>query len=145
MVAPLFGWSAGDVIIAIHILHEVSEAFRDAGGAQEQYAETATWLSSFATLLERLQAHTGDKSNSKYSIDIQKWVVNIGPQYFAFERYLQKYDSALSSRSDISRVKTAFRQVKWALKELKGHVDHLKVAVSTPLESINLLLNLQIL
>ena len=86
MVSPLFGWSAGDIVVSIQIIYRIGKAFGEIGGAKEQYAETAAWL------------------------DTVKW---------------------------------AFAKVRWAVKELKGHVDSLKTAVSGPLMSINPLLSLQ--
>lgn len=143
MVVPLFGWSAGDIIVSIQIIYRIGEAFREAGGAKEQYAETAEWLDSFAHNLERIGEYVADNPTSKYTENIKQQITNIDPHYVLFEKYVRKQDAALSSTSNINAVKRAFVKVRWAIKELKGHVDGLKAAISGPLMSINLLLSLQ--
>jgi hypothetical protein len=60
MPVPLFGWSAGDIVVSIKILDHVADAFSESGGAKDQYAETSTWLSSFTEVLERVKEHVDD-------------------------------------------------------------------------------------
>lgn len=144
MPVPLFGWSAGDIVISIKILYHVADAFSESGGAKDQYAETSTWLRSFAEVLERVQEHVDDNPTAKYTENMRQQVSNIGPHYDQFERYLQRFEPALSStKSTVSSVRQAVKKVRWAVKELKGHVEGLKAAVSGPLMSINLLISLQ--
>ena len=143
MVVPLFGWSAGDIVVSVQILYRIAEAFRDAGGAKDQYAENAAWLDSFAHDLERVRDYISENPTAKYSKDVKQQIANIDPKYVEFERYLQKYDAALASTSSVGAIKRTAQKARWAVKQLKGHVDGLKVAVSGPLMSINLLLTLQ--
>ena len=143
MPVPLFGWSVGDIVLSIQILFKIAEAFKDFGGAKDQFSETSTWLQSFANDLERVREYDTARANAKYTKNISQQVAIIEPRYFEFERYLQKYEPALSSNPTEAAPKKAARKVKWALKELKGHVDILKSKVSGPLRSVNLLLELQ--
>src|SRR2546421_5501885 len=136
MVAPLFGWSAGDIVVSIQIIYRIGKAFGEVGGAKEQYAETATWLDNFAGDLERIVEHVTDNPTAKYTENIKQQIANIDRHYAHFEKYVRKQDAALSSTSSINAVKQAFVKVRWAVKELKGHVDSLKTAVSGPLISI---------
>lgn len=143
MPAPLFGWSAGDIVVSIKILSQVADAFSESGGAKDQYAETSTWLRSFAEDLERVKEYVDENPTGKYTENIRQQVSNIGPHYNQFEKYLQRFEPALSSKSTVSIVRKAVKKVRWAVKELKGHVESLKVAVSGPLTSISLLICLQ--
>ena len=143
MVVPLFGWSAGDIVVSIQIIYRIGKAFGEVGGAKEQYAETAAWLDNFARDLERILEHVTDNPTAKYTENIKQQITDIDRHYVHFEKYVRKQDAALSSTSSIDAVKRAFAKVRWAVKELKGHVDSLKTAVSGPLMSINLLLSLQ--
>jgi hypothetical protein len=143
MPIPLFGWSAGDIVISIKILYQVADAFSESGGAKDQYAETSTWLRSFAEDLERVKEYVDDNSTARYTEDVRQQVSNIGPHYDEFEKYLQRFEPALSSKATVSSARQAVKKVHWAVKELKGHVEGLKAAVSGPLTSINLLICLQ--
>ena len=67
MVVPLFGWSAGDLVVSIKILYHIGEAFREAGGAKDQYAETASWLDSFAHDLEQIREYVANTPTAKYT------------------------------------------------------------------------------
>jgi transcription-repair coupling factor (superfamily II helicase) len=143
MPVPLFGWSAGDIVVSIQILYRVGQSFREAGGAKEQYAETAEWLESFANDLECVRDYINENQTAKYTEHIKQQIVNIDRHYLDFEKHLQKYDAGLSSKSTINAVKRAFSKARWAVKELKGCVNGLKAAVSAPILSINMLFSFQ--
>jgi hypothetical protein len=93
MVVPLFGWSAGDVVLSIKLLYRVSKAFRDAEGAQKQYAEVAAWLGSFAGVLDRIRDFITDSPRPACVPGILKILENIDLAYAKFENYLTKYQS----------------------------------------------------
>jgi hypothetical protein len=143
MVVPLFGWSAGDLVTSIKILYSVASAFKDASGASSQYKETASWLESFASDLERMREYITENPDARYTKNIVEQVGRIDKYYGEFETYLQKYDKGLSSSKGSNVVVGAGKKVKWALQELKGKVDSLKFAVTGPIVSLNLLLALQ--
>jgi hypothetical protein len=77
MPVPLFGWSAGDIVVSIKILYHVADAFSESGGAKDQYAETSTWLRSFAEVLERVKEHVDDNPTAKYTENMRQQVSNI--------------------------------------------------------------------
>ena len=143
MPVPVFVWSAGDIVVSIKILIHVGEALRESGGAKDQFAETSTWLDSFAHDLEKVREFVINSRDAKYTENLVQQIAIIDPQYKKFEDHIQKFDPSLSSNSSISFIKRSGRTLQWAVKELKGHVDGLKNSVSGPLTSINLLLNLQ--
>jgi hypothetical protein len=143
MVVPLFGWSAGDIVTSIKILYTIASAFKEATGAKSQYADTATWLETFAADLERMREYTTANPDAKYTRNILTQIERIDTDYQDFETYLQKFNKGLSSTSKASTIVGAAKKVKRTLKELKGKVDCLKNAVLGPLTFINLLLALQ--
>jgi hypothetical protein len=143
MVVPLFGWSAGDVVVSIKILYHVAEAFHESGGAKDQHAECSTWLKSFADDLERVKEHVAEHPDAKHTKNIKAQIKNIDPHYTLFEKYLQKFDKAFDSTSSVTNIGKAVKKAKWAIKELKGHVDELKMGVNGPVMAIHLLLVLQ--
>jgi hypothetical protein len=72
MPVPLFGWSAGDIVVSIKIVSQIADAFSESGGAKEQYAETSTWLRSFAEDLERVKEYVDDNPTAKYTENIRQ-------------------------------------------------------------------------
>ncbi|KAE8450474.1 hypothetical protein EG329_006204 [Mollisiaceae sp. DMI_Dod_QoI] len=143
MVVPLFGWSAGDLVTSIKILCAIARAFKEASGAKSQYTETASWLESFASDLERIKEYITENPDARYTKNIVEQVARIDKHYAEFETYLQNYDKGLSSSAETNSITATIKKVKWTLKELKGKIDSLKFAVNGPLVSLNLLLALQ--
>ena len=143
MVVPLFGWSAGDIVVSIKILSHVAEAFHESGGAKDQHAECSTWLKSFADDLERVKEYVNEHPDAKHTKNIKDQIKNISPHYALFEKYLQGFDKAFDSTSSVTNIEKAAKKAKWAIKELKGHVDELKMGVNGPMMAVNLLLLLQ--
>lgn len=145
MVLPYFGWSVGDIAVAITILYKISTAFKEAGGAVDQYSETISFLEVFALTLNRLKEYTLSNAEAKFSNDIVDQVKIVSAQYTRFEDYLQTYDPTLSSKPTKKRIKAVGKKVKWAIDELREKVNELKAGVSNPLMFIHPLLSLQLL
>lgn len=148
MVAPAFGWSAGDLAVSITIIIKISEAFKKAGGASSQFAETTAFLDAFEATLQRIKDYTNDDANAKYTQSIVEQVKLIDGPYSKFEKYMQDFCPALGETSTQSTVRKAPRKIRWALKELSevsGEIAKLKKAITDPMLFIGPLLLLQTL
>lgn len=108
MVVPAyFGWSAGDIALAIKLLLKLHEAFSETTGASAQFAEAASFLGGFRVTLTRLQAYVASSSSSssaesQYTKDIEKQLRRIQPPFAAFVEYLGKYEAALGEHPTAS-------------------------------------------
>lgn len=140
-----FGWGAGDIANAIKVVYKVSKAFKDAGGAKDQYSEATAFLDAFALTLTRLNEYTSTNPNTKFRDDIVQQVKLISDHYSKFEEYLKKYDLLLSSTNSGASAKVVGKKVKWAIDEMRDKVDELKKAVSEARLLVDTLLWLQIL
>ena len=148
MVVPAFGWSAGDIVASIKIIVEVSKAFKDAGGASSQFAETTAFLDAFEATLRRIKDYTNDNADAKYTDSIVEQVKLIDGPYSKFEKYMLGFCPALGENSAQSAVQKAPKKIRWALKELSdvsGEVAKLKRAVADPILFVSPLLLLQAL
>jgi hypothetical protein len=85
MVVPLFGWSAGDLVVSIQILCAIGSAFTEATGAKAQYAEASSWLRSFASDLERVKEYTDEHPQAKYTNNMVEQIAMIDKHYAEFE------------------------------------------------------------
>ena len=143
---PGLGWSASDLVLAVKVIHKVCCAFRNAGGANEQYASTVAFLDAFARTLERVSQYTESISSSKadagLSDDLTAQMKLIYTEYKTFDNYLRKIEPGLSSASFASRI-TA--RAKWAVKEINQKVDGLKKAVISPMMFVAPLLAVEVL
>ncbi len=148
MVAPAFGWSAGDIVTSIKILIRISEAFKDAGGAVSQFAETTAFLDTFEVTLRCIKDYTFESANAKYTDSIIGHIKVIDGPYSKFEKYMLEFCPALGEASTQSKIRKVPKKVKWALRELSdvsGEVGKLKRAVTDPMLFIGPLLLLQAL
>jgi len=50
-----FGWSAGDIVSCISVIHKVSKGLRETGGAASSYQESAAFLSSVSVTLKGVE------------------------------------------------------------------------------------------
>ncbi len=145
MSAPAFGWSAGDIAVAIRLIYTASKAFKDTGGTVSGYEESVSFLNSLEITLTLLEEYTTSNPDGDYSSNIAARLKTVNKPWNTFRDYLEKYEKSLSSDSTRSNVANAPRKVQWAIKELDGEVAKLKTAVSQPLNAINTLLALGIL
>jgi hypothetical protein len=145
MAVPAFGWSSGDIVLAIKLVHTASKAFKDSGGAAEGYEESIGFLKSFGTTVECLEEHVTKVPHGDYSNNIAAQLDTVKKPWNAFKDYLKKYEKSLSPDSMRTNISKAPRKVQWAIKELNGEVSKLKTAVSHPLNAINTLIALSIL
>ena len=144
------GVSISDLALAVKVIHKVCSAFRDANGADQQYAATVTFLDAFARTFERMVEYAGSvtKSSSssgddvRLSDDLTAQMRLIYAEYVKFDDYLKKVEPGLSSRSITSRV-TA--RAKWAIRELSEKVDGLKKDVIAPMMLVTPLLAVEVL
>ena len=70
MVAPYFGWSAGDVLLGIKVITKVCQAFSTNHGAMVAFAETKRFLGILEMTLKRLERYSTDSLDGVYTNDI---------------------------------------------------------------------------
>ena len=51
-----FGWSAGDIVAALKLLHQISSAVRESGGASSEFQDTLSFLYTLSQTLQHLNA-----------------------------------------------------------------------------------------
>ncbi len=148
MVAPAFGWSAGDIVTSIKIIIRISKAFKEADGAVSQFAETTAFLDAFEATLRHIKEYANENADAKYTDSIVEHVKVIDGPYSKFEKYMLDFCPALGEASTQSSVRKAPKKIKWALKEpfeVSGKVASLKRQIIDSMLFIGLMLLLQAL
>ena len=51
-----FGWSVGDIVAALKLLHQVGVALKDSGGASSGFQDTYSFLQTLSRTLQHLNA-----------------------------------------------------------------------------------------
>jgi len=150
---PAFGWSVGDIIAVVGTIHELSKGFREVSGAEDHFWLSGAWLESFGHDLQRVQEFMSENPTAACIPGLQEKLLLIKSAYVEFELYMEKYDLFMpqpqgannySLRTPWRQVKKATQTMKWTWKELNGHVDALRTAVSIPLAEMNLILLLDL-
>lgn len=138
-----FGWSAGDIAIAIKVLVQVGKAFHSTTGAAAKYNEAIRFLQSLRTTLDHVANYARSNEDDFYADDIVAQLERLRAAWVAFEAFLAPFDTSLSSASSRTSFRRAPRTIEYALRDLGGEIDKLKIAVTQPLQVVNVLLSLQ--
>ena len=144
MASPGFGFSVGDMIIAMKLAIDVVKACKESGGAKSQYERALVEFQAYLNLLNRLQ-----DQNMLTTADIGKLVRNCEDPIQEFMTKLAKYRDRLSEipRSDhfgrhvLQSIRALPRQAQWALFAEK-EVEKLRIGLGPSLSAIGLLLAL---
>lgn len=150
MAVP-FGFSAGDFMAAIHLVHKISTALRETDGASSQYNQTIGQLQGLEGLLRSVQ--------SAYSADVDPQQLEtlqlLGHRcYIPLNKFFSKIKTMelslrnLGTKSDFvfDRAKRAACKVKWGV-QIKKEVSELTAAMGFSINAINmqlLLINLYV-
>lgn len=51
-----FGWSVGDIVAALKLLHQITTALKDSGGASSEFQDVLSFLQTFSQTLQHLNA-----------------------------------------------------------------------------------------
>lgn len=148
MVAPVFGWSAGDIVQSILIITKICQAIRENGGATSKYAETTAFLEGFKSTLSLIKDYTISSSNAKYTVAINQQIKLIDAPYCRFEMHMLKFCPALGANSTQTTLQKIPKKITWAVKEMSevaGKVAGFKNDVAEPLIFVEPLLQLQLL
>ena len=146
MVTPAFGWSAGDIVNSIYLIIKICEAFKEAGGATSRYEENMVFLEGFRVILTKLDSHIQRNPNPEYAAEISQQLKYIDAPYCRFEKFMLKFQPALSPTSDYGRIRKVPKQIHWAMTELStasSKVSELKREVCAPLTLLGKLLQMQ--
>jgi hypothetical protein len=141
MAVP-FGFSAGDFMAAIHLVHKVNTALRETDGAGSQYNQTISQLQGLEGLLQNVQrvysADVDPQQLDKLQFLGHECYIPLN-KFFSKIKVLEPSLGNLGSRNDriIDRTKRAARKVHWAL-QIKKELSELIAAMGFRINAINM-------
>ncbi|KAH8655047.1 hypothetical protein BGZ60DRAFT_519157 [Tricladium varicosporioides] len=134
-----FGWSAGDIITAVQLLHKVGVALKDSGGASSEIKDTLAFLQSLILTLQHINSFRSISFNPEISQNVQEHYNQIDAPLQAFLSDMKlKFKPVIASSSRRRKVLSAPRKIEWALLTSKK-AKELQARIVGPMVAINLL------
>jgi hypothetical protein len=139
-----FGWSVGDIVAALNLLHKVVIALKDTGGASSDYQDVSSFLNVLTFTLRHLNALQAAPLDPDLAKNLAQLCEQVqGPLTLFCERIRTSFERDLGADSTRLRLLTAGRKVQWALLTSKK-VKELREKIGGPIVAIGVVLSQQI-
>jgi hypothetical protein len=147
MAAVPFGFSFGDFIAAIEVIHKVVRALKRSSGAQSHFYQTVADLESFETVLRRVEALSPTTSSPKTleAIRLCAFKCHLPLNHFLqrVRIYEKRMDRPSGSKTQLVKSVTGvYWKANWAIK-IEQEVAKLKTDIGPLLEAISVLLQIE--
>lgn len=143
-----FGFSAGDFVAGLQLLHKAVVALRGSDGADAHFQSTIIELEGLEFTLQRVQGLQLGSTTSDISTKLQFLAHQCHIPIDTFLGRIRKLSPELGEQVHLKKRKyfekygkKPFRQIQWGV-QLKKHVAELKTAIGPQLASIEILLQL---
>jgi hypothetical protein len=137
-----FGWSAGDIITALKLLHQIATALQDSGGASSEFQDTLSFLRTLSQSLQHLNALQAVPLDPILADSLREQCDHIRNPLQAFLDDVQRFKPALGENSRRKRILAAPRKIQWALSMSKK-VKRLQDRIAVPMAAAGLILGQQ--
>lgn len=134
-----FGFSAGDIAIAIKFLWKVGEALKHTDKASSEYQQAIQYLQSLLNTLEHLQSIDLTGADASIISALRALSASIAKPISAFSDDIRKFESSLGQGDTGSSLAARWRRVQWVTRNAKK-VEMLASAITAQTQSIHLLL-----
>jgi hypothetical protein len=140
-----FGWSAGDLVAALKLLHQIGSALRDSGGASSDFQETISFFQTLSRALEHLNVLRSKPLDPEIAEQLREQCDHIRVPLVTFlEDVGGKFELSLGAKSRRNKLFAAPRMIQWALSTSKK-VKRLQDRIAVPMASMSVMLSQQIL
>ena len=139
-----FGWSAGDIVATLNLLHKVVVALKDTGGASSDYQEVSSFLNVLTVTLQHLKALQAAPLDPDLAKNLEKLCEQVqGPLEPFCERIRTSFERDLGADSVKANIWAAGRELQWALSTSKK-VKELREKIGGPIAAIGVVLSQQV-
>ena len=139
-----FGWSAGDIVATLNLLHKVVVALKDTGGASSDYQEVSCFLNVLTVTLQHLKALQAAPLDPDLAKNLEKLCEQVqGPLEPFCERIRTSFERDLGADSVKPNIWAAGRKLQWALSTSKK-VKELREKIGGPIAAIGVVLSQQV-
>jgi hypothetical protein len=139
-----FGWSAGDIAVALKLLFNLVEALDSADGASRNYREAVGFLKDLTRTLTPLEKLKDYNAYPSYASEISGQLQHIKKPIEDFLSSILKYEPSLGAKAPQGRHQQICRKLQWYLwKENK--VIALRDTIESHMQIIDILMQRLIL
>jgi len=147
-----FGWSAGDISMAIAIIIKTVKALDEANGAANEYRETISFLQNLHDTLDKLLVFSRKEKEDQLEnrLQLRNQVEAMKPKVMEFLIYINKrYEDSLGTRQPGAGKKKSYTincvkgKLEWAVFT-SAKVKALKEAVVLNMQNIDRLVQLYV-
>ena len=139
-----FGWSAGDIALAIQLLYKVGTALKEAGGASSAYQEATSFLDSLEATLEHLRLLSSTTIDAAKAVEIRSQVSQLRRPVTRFLEDVKKYEASLAAASSRGKIASAPRRIQFAL-EVPGKLKKLQDEITVPMLTLSMFISFNLL
>lgn len=116
MSASGFGYSAGDFVVTLQLIAKVITAFKESGGASDEYRQLLDELETLLRLLQQLDAIQSTEANRTHVNGIKAVASGCRKPLQEFlDKTSRRYGSLLGGGQKQRGIATAVRKVQWAV------------------------------
>lgn len=148
MAAIPFGFSFGDFVAGIEIIHKAAQALRRSSGAHRQFHQAIADLESIADVLRRVEAlspHSHPDTMEAVRACAFKCSIPLNHFMHRIHKYEKHMQWASNSRApSVKNVVGGYWKIKWALR-VEDDVSKLKTDIGPLLDAMNTLLHIETL
>jgi hypothetical protein len=139
-----FGWSAGDIVAALQLLHKVTIALKDTGGALSDYQDVSSFLNVLSVMLRHLKALQAAPLYPDLAKILELLCEQVRLPLLTFLEHIRSsFERDLGADSTRLKFLTARRKIQWALSTSKK-VKDLREKIGGPIAAIGIVLSQQV-
>jgi hypothetical protein len=140
-----FGWSASDIVAAIQLIHKVTTALKDTGGASSDFQDTATFLDILSSTLQHLKTLQTAALDPELAKNLERLCEQVREPISTFCEYIRSsFEGDLGHNSTRLKFLTTGRKIQWALSTAKK-AKVLRERIGGTIIAISVILGQQVL
>jgi hypothetical protein len=138
-----FGWSVGDIIEGLRLLHQIGSALKDSGGASSEFQDTISFLQTLSRTLNHLNAlqETALDPDTAENLKNQCSHIRVPLTEFLYD-VSRRYEQSLGVSSTRNKIFAAPRKIQWALWTSKK-IKKLQDRIAIPMAAVGMILGQQ--
>jgi hypothetical protein len=138
-----FGWSVGDIIEGLRLLHQIGSALKDSGGASSEFQDTISFLQTLSRTLNHLNAlqETALDPDIAENLKNQCSHIRVPLTEFLYD-VSRRYEQSLGVSSTRNKIFAAPRKTQWALWTSKK-IKKLQDRIAIPMAAVGMILGQQ--
>ncbi|KAI9707045.1 MAG: hypothetical protein M1836_000005 [Candelina mexicana] len=139
-----FGFSAGDIAMAIKFLWKVGKALNDTGKASSEYQHAIQYLQGLLLTLQHLQSVDLTSTDASIVSALRTLSASVEKPIVTFINDIRKFESVLGHDDTRNQLAASWRRVRWAT--MNGEkLGKLSAIIAAQMQAIHVLLGTTIL